>query len=390
MASNIEDFDYLIVGSGLVGSVIAHELATRKNKKVLVWERRNHIAGNLFDYMDEYGIRVHKYGPHVFHTNKKELFTYITNFGKFSPFKIKCLVEMEGKLTPSPFNFQTIDDFYSPEEASLLKNKIRKFFQNREFAPVAEVMNHHDPVIRQYGEFLFEKDYAPYTAKQWGVSPKDIHPSVLARVPIRFSYETGYFDDHYQALPTNGYTGVICNLLDHKNIQVELQIEALSKLIFSDDGRKITLRGRKKTLEVIYTGAVDELFAWKYGPLPYRSLSFEFIHENKESFQDAPLVAYPQRPSYTRITEYSKLPVQRGKGTTYAIEYPKIYNKNLGSEPYYPILTKESLELYGRYLKEAQKIENLFIAGRLADFKYYNMDQALERALQAADEIIAR
>lgn len=387
MDSDFRDVDYVIVGAGLVGSVIAHELAERKHKKIMVWERRDHIAGNMYDYTDAYGIRVHKYGPHVFHTNNPNLYDYLRQFSDFEPFYIDCLAEIDGVQTPSPFNFKTIDDFYSEEGAIALKNAIKSNFKDRDTATVLEVMNHADSKIREFGKFLFEKDYAPYTAKQWGVSPKTIHPSVLSRVPIRFSYKTGYFDDDIQVLPTNGYTDIFNALLSHDNIKVELGVDALSRISLSKNEDEVIVKCSKKPINVIFTGAVDELFNWKFGALPYRSLRFEWIHERTSSFQNAPLVAYPQKKGFTRITEYNKLPIQAGKGSSYAVEYPVKYEKSSMSEPYYPILTNESLTLHQRYLTEAQKVKNLILAGRLADFRYYNMDQALQRALEVVEAI---
>lgn len=388
MAFDIEECDFIIVGAGLVGSVIAHELAENQQKKVLIWERRNHIAGNMYDYIDDFGIRVHKYGPHVFHTNDKELFDYITQFGEFDNFSIDYLAEIDGVQTPTPFNFKTIDDFFPPQDAEELKQHIKEHYPMQEGVPVLEILRHEDPIIRKYGEFLFEKDYAPYTAKQWAISPKDIDPSVLARVPVRFSYKTGYFDDEFQALPSNGYTAVFNNLLNHKNINIKLNTEALNRLFFSDDYTEILIKGINKKVQVVYTGALDELFNWCFGALPYRSLKFEWLHEDIDSFQNAPIVAYPQEPLFTRITEYNKLPVQQGRGASYAIEYPQIYDSNKDVEPYYPILTNESQILYKKYLEKASKVKNLTLAGRLADFKYYNMDQALKRALETVHIII--
>ncbi|WP_251570760.1 UDP-galactopyranose mutase [Parasutterella muris] len=388
MAFDIEESDFIIVGAGLVGAVIARELAVNQQKKILIWERRNHIAGNMYDYIDDFGIRVHKYGPHVFHTNDENLFDYITQFGEFDKFSIDYLAEIDGIQTPTPFNFKTIDDFFPRREAEELKQHIKEYFPFQETVPILKILKHSDPIIRKYGEFLFEKDYAPYTAKQWGISPKDIDPSVLARVPVRFSYKIGYFDDKFQALPSNGYTAVFNNILNHKNINIELNTDALSRLFFSEDNTELLVKGLNKKVQVIYTGALDELFDWSLGALPYRSLKFEWRHEKVASFQNAPIVAYPQEPLFTRITEYNKLPVQQDRGASYAIEYPQIYDRNKEVEPYYPILTNESQTLYKKYLEKASKVKNLTLAGRLADFKYYNMDQALKRALETVQVVI--
>lgn len=372
---------YLVVGCGLTGAVIARELAER-GAQVEIWERRDHIGGNLYDYTDEHGFLVQKYGPHAFHTTKKELYDYICRFARWREYHLTCGAVWDGKYTPTPFNFTTVDTFYPPEEAGRLSEKLRTAFPGREFATVVEVLEHPDGEVRGYAEYLFQKDYAPYTAKQWGVSPEEIDPSVLKRVPLRFSYGEGYFPDQYQVLPETSYTAFFEGLLDHPGISVRLGVEALERL----EIRENRLCGVPAESTVVYTGALDELFGCVYGRLPYRSLRFQWRFSREESFQQAPIVAYPQESGYTRITEYKKLPPQKGVGTVCAVEYPVPYRE--GEQPYYPVLTADSQALYEKYRALAGKVPNLVCCGRLADFKYYNMDQALERALQASGEII--
>ena len=370
--------DCLIVGCGLSGAVVARHLAER-GRQVTIWERRDHIGGNMYDYADEHGFLVQKYGPHTFHTKKKELYDYMCRFGRWRDYKLTCGAAWGGKYTPTPFNFTTIDTFYPAEKAELLKEKLKKAFSGRDTATVVEVLAHPDEDIRGYAEFLFQNDYAPYTAKQWGVSPSEIDPSVLKRVPLRFSYEEGYFDDPYQVMPVQSFTHFFQNLLDHPNIHVELGVEALDHIQIRND--RIFLDGDPLEIPVVYTGALDELFGGIYGRLPYRSLRFEWKYEEKDSLQDAPVVAYPQEAGYTRITEYKKLPVQTGTGTSYALEYPLTYQEGTQQEPYYPVLTEQSQQQYEQYRRAADAVPNLICCGRLADFKYYNMDQALEQAL---------
>ena len=244
-------------------------------------------------------------------------------------------------------------------------------------------------MISGYGRLLFEKDYSLYTSKQWGISSEEVDVSVLKRVPLRFSYDEGYFDDTYQIMPKHSYTRFFENLLDHRNITVKLGVEALNHIRVSEDGESILIDGQKATVPVVYTGALDELFRADSGALPYRSLRFEWRHEdNTQSIQPYPVTAYPQRDGYTRITEYNKLPVQQTKGTTYAIEYPLQYVPGEKQEPYYPLLTERSQSAAAKYKRRADKIRDFYYCGRLADFKYYNMDQALERALDVAASII--
>lgn len=372
------DMDCLVIGCGLSGAVIGRALA-EQGKKVVIWERRNHIGGNMYDYVDEHGILVQKYGPHTFHTKKKELFDYMCKYEKWMDYKLTCGAVWNNTYTPTPFNFTTIDTFYPKEKAATLKEKLVSAFEGRSTATVVEVLQHPDKEIRDYAQFLFENDYAPYTAKQWGVLPSEIDPSVLKRVPLRFSYDEGYFDDEYQVMPQNSFTHFFKNLLNHPNIKVKLGLEAFDRLTVN--GQRLYIDGMITTIPVVFTGALDELFHCIYGKLPYRSLRFEWKYKNIDSFQAAPVVAYPQEKTFTRITEYNKLPVQIGKGSSYAVEYPIPYCDGQDIEPYYPVLTENSQQKYIKYKKLADQIPNLIYCGRLADFKYYNMDQALERAL---------
>lgn len=388
----MEDFkmpyDAIVVGCGLSGAVVARYLAEEKNKKVLIIDRRSHIGGNMYDYKDEHGILVHKYGPHTFHTKEKKLYDYMCRYAEWEEYHLTCGAVINGKYTPTPFNFQTIDDFFEKEKANAIKCAIKESYPNSEFATVLELLQHENDLIREYANFLFDNDYSLYTAKQWGVSPKEIDPSVLKRVPIRFSYEEGYFDDTYQVMPETSFTNFFENILNHPNITVCLNTEAKTVILLERKTKRIRYNGCEFGGRVIYTGPIDELFDYEYGELPYRSLRFEWRSENTDSFQEAPVVAYPQEDEFTRITEYTKLPVQDTNGwTTYAIEYSLPYKKGIKAEPYYPVLTEESQEIYQKYLKESKAYDNLLLCGRLADFKYYNMDQALECAIHVCDMV---
>ena len=376
--------EYIVVGAGITGAVIARHLAEGGNK-VTVIDRRNHLAGNLYEEKDACGILVQKYGPHIFHTNSKRVYDYITKFGEWEDFFLEVMVYMKDKFTPSPFNFKTIDDYYSKEDAEALKARIREIYGDLPKTTIVEMLGSKDPLIKQYADFLFESDYSLYTAKQWGISPKEIDISVLKRVPVLFSYKTGYFDDEYQCMPKGGFTEVIKNILDHGNITVELGRDALDFISISDG--EVLIDGKKTDKTVVYTGAADELMRCEYGVLPYRSLRFEYKTENTDSYQEAPVVAYPEVEGYTRITEYAKLPPQKTNGkTVIALEYPLPYEA-AKTEPYYPIPTEASSALYAKYREKLDKIPNLILCGRLGDYKYYNMDQAILRALELCDTL---
>lgn len=379
-------YDYIIVGAGLAGSIIARKLAEENDKKVLVVERREHIAGNLYDFYNEHGIRVQKYGPHVFHTNSDRAYKFICNYCETEDYRTRCEVVIDGISTPSPFNFKTIDQFYTQDEARELKLRLKSYYNNASEATVVDMLNSEDECIRQYTQFLYEKDYKPYTAKQWNLSPEDIDPSVLKRVPIVFSYRDTYFDDKYEFMPKNGFKDMVWNILNHKNIKVQLGEDALKHILVDNENKKILWDG--KEINIVYCGAIDELFDYCYGMLPYRSLYFDFKSVKTKDFQNAAIVAYPQEDGYTRVTEYTKMPVQDGNGwTTVAYEYPNTYEKNIQNEPYYPVLTQKSQETYKKYSDYAGEFDNLICCGRLADFKYYNMDQVVLRALDVYDEM---
>lgn len=371
--------DIIIVGAGIVGSSIAH-LAAFAGKNVLIIDRRSTIAGNLYDEKIN-GILVQKYGPHCFHTNDEQVYNFITRFGDWTHYELRCQVFMNDKSTPSPFNFQTIDDYFTIEQASEIKSHINEFFNGALSATILDLLNCEDVIIRNFAQFLYKNDYEPYTCKQWNISPLDIDKSILARVPVVFSYENRYFNDKYQILPKNGYTTIINAMLSHRNITKLLNTDALSLIRLTAD-HAINFNGIEQHIPIIYTGPIDELFGYKFGALPYRSLHFNYKVIDKASFQDSAVIAYPQKLGYTRITEYTKLPKQNvGNRTIIAVEYPEDYSPSSGNEPYYPILYKDSVSCHEQYKSEASLYHYLHLCGRLADYKYYNMDQALRRAL---------
>lgn len=380
-------YDYIVVGAGLAGGVIARRLA-EKNKKILIVERRNHIAGNMYDYDDEHEIKVQKYGPHVFHTNNDEVYTFITNYCEVEKYRTKCEAVIDGVYTPSPFNFKTIDQFYDVESAEKLKGRLLDYYAGRSSVTVVELLESEDQMIRGFAQFLFDKDYKLYTAKQWNLDPSEIDPSVLKRVPIVLSYGDTYFYDKYEFMPKKGFVDFYKTLTNHNNITFNLNTDALKHIEIDEENKKILYDNNEAT--IIYTGAIDELFDYKFGTLPYRSLYFDFKSIEVDSFQSSAIVAYPQEDGYTRITEYTKMPFQRRGGwTSVAYEYPIIYDKRSqkGSEPYYPVLTDDSMEKYSYYKSYAECFDNLILVGRLAEFKYYNMDQVILKAIEIFEQM---
>lgn len=381
-------FDCLVIGAGICGGVIARRLAEEKNLKVLLVEKRSHIAGNLFDKKNEAGILVQEYGPHIFHTNRDDIYDFICRFSEWQPFKLRCAVVIDGKTTPSPFNFQTIDAFYPPEKAEKLKSELLSEYPKRDAVTIVEMLESKNPIVKEYADMLFAKDYSLYTAKQWGIPADRIDVSVLRRVPVRLDYKDMYFDEKYECLPSGGFTEFYKSLVSHPNIEIRTETDGIEYLNILKDKKCVEVKGCDSLIPVVYTGPIDALLNYRFSHLPYRSLRFDVQTIDCNDFQQAPVVAYPQAADYTRITEYTKLPVHDGHGkTTVAYEYPLPYRQQANAEPYYPIINEENLEAYQKYYREIEDIDNLFLCGRLADYKYYNMDQAVARAFTVYGEI---
>lgn len=385
----IQKYDLIVVGSGFSGGIIAYLAANRRKKRVLVLEQREHISGNMYDECDpETGILVQRYGPHSFHTDKKEVYDLVREIGEWEPYTLRGRVEIKGRVTPSPFNFQTVDTFFEPEKAMRIKKHLAEAYDYAPKATILELLNSTDETIREYAGFLFENDYRPYSAKQWGIPPEELDPLVLKRVPVRLTYADAYFDDRYQMMPQDGFTAFFCKMLDNPLIEIRTGVDARKHISAGEDGT-LSFDGEPVSVPVIYTGALDEFFGCRFGKLPYRSLSFEYETLDMASYQENSSVAYPMAVGFTRITEFTKLPYQDGRGKTIiAREYPEVYGTERGRIPYYPILTTESEEIFDYYRKEAKKYKLFFPCGRLADFKYYNMDNAIERATGVYNELI--
>ena len=353
-------FDYLIVGSGFSGCVLAERLANAANKRVLVIDKRNHIGGNSYDYYNNDGILVHKYGPHYFRTNMKHVFDYLSKFTEWNYNYYRIKVSVDGMLLPLPINLDTVNSLYN---FNFTTPQLEEYFKKVQI-DMPDIKNSEEVIISKVGSELYEKFYKFYTLKQWGLEPSHLDSSVCARIPVRTNRDDRYFTDKYQAMPKSGYFKMFQNMLRSPNINIMLQTE-YNQLI-----------GNIKTDKIIYTGLIDEFFDYKYGRLPYRSLRFEHETFNKEYYQSVSQVNYPYDYDFTRIVEIKHATGQIHPCTTIVREY-----STPDGEPYYPIPNSSNHEMYLKYYEEAAKIKNVFFIGRLAEYKYLNMDQVVNNAL---------
>ena len=380
-------YDTIVIGSGFAGSVAAREFA-QKGKKVLVLEKRKHTGGNCYDEFDQSGVPVHVYGPHIFHTNSKKVYDYITKFGKFNNYEHKVLGYIDGQFVPIPFNFKSAELLYG-KKAEYIKQLLQDEYEGKESVTVNTLLNSENGDIKEFGEFIFNKVFLNYTTKQWGIPAYCVDRSVLDRVPVKLGYDDRYFSDQYQLMPEQSYSAVFDSILDHENITVITGTDALT--VIKAEGDKIYYNKEVFNGDVIYTGATDELFGYVYGQLPYRSLHLEFERLNMNLYQEASVVNYPNDEDFTRITEFKHFYGKKGEGTTILKEYPVPYDLNgKGNIPYYVIPGKENAQKYQKYLELAKKIKNLHLVGRLAEYKYYNMDAVILRSLEISDQIFQK
>jgi UDP-galactopyranose mutase len=362
-------FDYLIVGAGFAGSVLAERLARGSGKKVLVVDRRSHIGGNAYDEYDDAGILVHRYGPHIFHTNSREVFDYLSNFTEWRSYEHRVRASVDGQLVPIPINLDTINRLYN---MNLSSRELEQFFASVA-EPVGQVRTSEDVVVSKVGRDLYEKFFRGYTRKQWGLDPSQLDAMVTARVPVRTNRDDRYFTDTYQAMPKRGFTRLFENLLDHSNI----------KVLLNCDYREV--QGFLPYNKLIFTGPVDEYFGYRYGKLPYRSLQFRHETLPERVHQPAPVVNYPNEHPYTRVTEFKYLTGQEHEKTSLVYEYPTD-----DGDPYYPVPRPENNELYKKYQALAEATPDVYFVGRLATYKYYNMDQVVAQALSVYARMTGR
>lgn len=377
-------YDCIIIGSGIAGAAAARILAEEQGRKVLVLEKKHHIGGNCYDGKDEYGILVHWYGPHIFHTGNEEVYEWLSRFTDWYAFGHEVVARVGDKLLPVPFNLNTLKMVYGEEKAAVLEKKLVDTFGFGARVPILKLREQQDEDLRAIADYVYENVFLRYTMKQWGQTPEEIDPAVTGRVPVVISYDNRYFGDKYQGMPRDGFTPMFEKMLAHPNIEIHTNTNAKDALVISEKEGKVLLEGQEFHGTVIYTGPVDELFDCRFGRLPYRTLRFDFEHYDKPDYQGHSVVNYTVSEDYTRITEFKYLTGQKADSTTIVKEYPFAYTGAEGEIPYYAIMNEENNALYQKYADLAAQIPDFHLLGRLAEYKYYNIDAMAAKAIALA------
>ncbi len=381
MTKDINSFDSIVVGAGFAGAVAARELAERGSEKVLVLESRDHIGGNCYDEPDKYGILVHVYGPHIFHTNSERAYKYLSRFTEWIDYSHEVVAKVGDEEIPVPFNLNTLRQVF-PEDADELEALLIETFGEGARVPILKLREAEDERLQKIADYVYRNIFLKYTMKQWGKKPEEIDPSVSGRVPVVISHDNRYFQDKWQGMPKEGFTKLFERLLDHEGITVKTGVDAGS-FINTKPGDYQAFTGK-----VIYTGLLDELFDCRFGRLPYRSLRFEVECRDEDRFQSHGVVNYTVSEDFTRISEFKHLTGQLDlHGTTIMREYPFAYSGAEGEVPYYAINNPENDALYARYKELADQV-GLIPLGRLAEYKYYNIDAIVDHALEVMDGLI--
>ncbi len=389
------EFDYIVVGAGFAGSVVARKLAEHE-KKILLIEQRNHIGGNSYDYYNEYGIIVHRYGPHIFHTNYENVYNFLSRFTDWIPYQHKVLAYVDGKKIPIPFNLNSLYEVFPPQLAREIEEELTQCGWGRRI-PILELKRYKNFEVLFVADYVYKKIFLNYTAKQWGVRPEDLTPEVCARVPVVVSRDNRYFQDKYQGIPKRGYTKIFERMLEHPKIKLLLNTDYKEIVKVDLATGRIQLLGSDFSGKLIYTGPIDYFFDYRYGKLPYRSIDFKFEtfvplkpvkgDQNNPFYQEVAVVNYPNDYEFTRITEFKHFQEHPSPYTTILKEYPEDYipGRNV---PCYPILQETTLQLYKRYEIDTKKLRNTVFLGRLAEYRYYNMDEVIKRALETAEMLL--
>lgn len=368
-------YDFLIAGAGYTGAIIAERLARQCDKKVLIIDQRNHIAGNAFDDRNEAGVLFHQYGPHVFHTNSDKIVEYLSAFTEWTPYEHRTVAMIDGRLVPVPFNLTSLEILFPQAEAKRLGQLLIDAYGMERKVPILKMRESPHQGMRELADFIYQNVFVGYTTKQWGLPPEQLSPGVTGRVPVHVSYDDRYIQDRFQKMPSQGYTKMFERILDHPNITISLNTA------YKD------IKDHVRYGRVLYTGPIDEFFNFELGELPYRSLRFDFQTYRQRRHQPAGQVNYPLTHDYTRISEMAHLTGEWSDVTTVAIEYPQAHTPGV-TEPYYPIPQDDNQLLHHRYIDFARKeAPNVIFAGRLGAYKYYEMTQAIGGALALFDDI---
>jgi UDP-galactopyranose mutase len=384
-------YNVIVVGAGFAGSVLARKMAD-SGMKVLVIDKRSHIGGNMYEEYGVNNIPIHRYGPHIFHTNSEKVFGYLKSYSDWYEYKHRVLSKIDGKLVPVPFNFTSIDILFDDRDAEMLKSELQAHFPADSRVSVFDLIKHPKEKVQELGNFICEKVFFNYTAKQWGISIDEIDKATINRVPVVIGYDDGYFQDSIQMMPSGGFTLLMEKMLSHKNIEIRLNVDAKKALSLDFDTNEIIFNKSKFKGIVFYTGAIDELMDYQFGVLPYRSLNLAFENIECEYYQTNSVVNYPNDELFTRITEFKYFfPFGDITDSTVILkEYPIEFVPDGKHEPYYPVITDNSSKIYSKYVDRLKKFDNLYLCGRLAEYKYYNMDAVVLSALNLAEEILNR
>ena len=384
-------YDVLVVGAGYAGCIAARRYAEEGNARVLLIDKKGHVGGTIYDYVNEEGILVHRYGPHISVMKERRAYDFLSRFTQWIPYHHYVHAMIDGKEVPLPINFTSIDVVYPLDEAIRLKELVIAAYGVGSNVAVLEMLSSKQPEIHAFAEYIYEKVFLHYTMKMWGLAPDEIDPAVTARIPIRLSYDDRHFQHPYQVMPRDGFTRLIENMLDHPNIDVELNQNACERIRLDEVKHEVYLDGERFDGKMVYTGAIDELFGYCFGMLPYRSLRFEHLTYQKDYVQDSAVQNWPDDRPATRRTEMKRLTQQKMDGvTSVIIEYPGAYvlNDPEFGEPLYPISKAENAALYERYVSMAKQYPQIVLTGRLADYKYYNMEATVMRSLEVMDLLL--
>jgi len=365
-------YDVIVVGAGFAGSVVSCELA-KKGKRILVLEKRKQIGGNMYEFIDTNGIPIHKYGPHIFHTNSKEVFEYLKQFTDFFKYEHKVKGRIDGKLVPIPFNFTSLEILFSEKESNKIKEKLlNKYVENTKIS-ILDLINDDDELIKEFGNYVYEKVFVNYTAKQWGIPAENVDKSVINRVPVILGYDDRYFQDTYQYMPKYGFTSIFKNMLKSPNITVQLNQNAVNRITVDTTKNIVYFDNKEFKGIIVYTGAIDEILNYKYGELPYRSINLVFEQHKYKEYQPVAVVNYPNEEKFTRITEFKHfypfdVNLQKKEDTTILKEYPLMYDKKSSKDltPYYVITNECNLKCYNKYKEDVKDIKNLFFLRKIS------------------------